>query len=167
MSRLDRGCPLHSRVYLARASSVNLHLLLPLAAMSRPHFSLGTLLLAVLSAGSPSPPWGGIGHLGGGLFTLAVAVLLVATLGAVHRRDHIRAYWLGFALFGWAYLTLNVVPGTPRLATTRLLDALFARVHGRPRRAGPLAFAPKGIAWSRKGPGSRASGSGTPQREGR
>jgi len=116
--------------------------------MSRPHFSLGTLLLAVLSAGvafaalkSPSDTWASA------LFTLAVAVLLVATLGAVHRRERGRAYWLGFALFGWVYLILSLVPEpAPRLATTGLLDALFARVHGHghAEQVFSLAFSPQG-----------------------
>ena len=82
-------CPLPSRVYAgARRPLQTTRLLLPVAAMSRPHFSLGTLLLAVLSAGvafaalkSPSDTWASA------LFTTAVAVLLVATLGAVHRRE--------------------------------------------------------------------------------
>ena len=70
--------------------------------MSRPYFSLGTLLQMVLSAGvafaalkSPSELWASA------LFTTAVAFLLVAVLMAVHRRDRARAYWLGFALFAW------------------------------------------------------------------
>ena len=116
--------------------------------MSRPHFSLGTLLLMVLSAGvafaalkSPSELWASA------LFTTAVAVLLVAVLWAVHRRDRSRAYWLGFALFGWVYLILSLVPETaPRLATTGLLDALFARVHGHGHagRVISVAFSPQG-----------------------
>ena len=114
--------------------------------MGRPRFSLGTLLLLVLSTGvafaalkSPSNLWASA------LFTLAVAVLLVATLGAVHRHDRSRAYLLGFALFGWVYLILSLVPETtPRLSTTGLLDALFARVHGHATGVTWLAYSPQG-----------------------
>lgn len=126
--------------------------------MSRLHFSLGTLLLAVLSAGvafaalrSPSDTWASA------LFTLAVALLLVATLRAVHRRDHIRAYWLGFALFGWAYLILSLVPETtPRLATTGLLDALFARVHGHTGEVVSADFLRQGRRLSQRGGGLKS-----------
>jgi hypothetical protein len=117
-------------------------------AMSRPRYSIGTLLLMVLFAGvafaplkSPSELWASA------LFTLAVAFLLVAVLLAVHRRVRARAYWLGFALFGWVYLILNLVPeSAPRLATTGLLDALFARVHehGHDGRIIWLAYSPQG-----------------------
>ena len=159
--------------------------------MSRPRFSLGTLLLMVLFAGvafaalkSPSDTWASA------LFTAAVAVLLVAVLLAVHRRDRGRAYWLGFALFGWVYFILSLVPETaPRLATTGLLDALFARVHGHTgevvsvdflrqgRRLGQRGAGsspstrspshPTGSAGRARGSGSRASGSGTCPRAGR
>ena len=146
-------------------------LILPVTAMSRPRFSLGTLLLMVLSAGvafaalkSPSELWASA------LFTPAVAVLLVAVLLAVHRRDRARAYWLGFALFGWVYLILSLVPETaPRLATTGLLDALFARVHGMgtPGGSSRSPSRPRGVAWSSQGGGFTTSGSGTPPRASR
>ncbi len=36
-----------------------------------------------------------------GLFTLTLAALLISILLAVHRTESRRAFWLGFALFGW------------------------------------------------------------------
>ncbi len=148
-------CPLPSRVYAGARRPLQISRLPPVIAMSRPHFSLGTLLLAVLFAGvafaalkSPSETWASA------LFTLAVAVLLVATLGAVHRRERGRAYWLGFALFGWVYLILSVVPETAhRLATTGLLDALFDRVHGRSGRVVSVDFSRQGRRLGQRGGG--------------
>ncbi len=126
--------------------------------MSRPRFSLGTLLLAVLSAGvafaalkSPSELWASA------LFTTAVAVLLVATLMAIHRRERGRAYWLGFALCGWVYLILSLVPETtPRLATTGLLDALFARVHGHTGEVVSVDFLRQGRRLGQRGGGLKS-----------
>jgi hypothetical protein len=66
-----------------------------------------------------------------GLFTLTLGVLLVAVLLAVHRREDRRAFWAGFALFGWGYMALSLVPSTePRLLTTRALTYLDAQVPG-------------------------------------
>ncbi len=44
------------------------------------------------------------------LFTLTLTVHLAAILGAVYRRGSVRAFWIGFALFGWTYLLLANVP---------------------------------------------------------
>jgi hypothetical protein len=44
--------------------------------------------------------------LGSAFFTLTVALLGTATLMTVARRDRSRMRWLGFAVFGWAYLQL-------------------------------------------------------------
>ena len=38
------------------------------------------------------------------LFTLTFALHLTAILGVVYRKGARRAFWLGFATFGWAYL---------------------------------------------------------------
>ena len=65
-------------------------------------------------------------------FVLAAAILLV-----VFRRGAARAFWLGFAVFGWLYLLLLIIswlghsPGTETplqpyyLATTRLSNACY------------------------------------------
>lgn len=39
-----------------------------------------------------------------GLFSLTLGVLLISILLAVHRTESRRAFWLGFAIFGSAYL---------------------------------------------------------------
>ena len=62
-----------------------------------------------------------------GVLGLALLILLTATLLAVHRRDRKRAYWLGYALFGWVYLLVSQVPPLEsRLPTTKGLVNLGA-----------------------------------------
>jgi AcrB/AcrD/AcrF family len=57
-----------------------------------------------------------------GLFSLALGLLLNAALLAVHRTEARRAFWIGFALFGWGYLSLSLIPSTEaRLITTQAL----------------------------------------------
>jgi hypothetical protein len=45
------------------------------------------------------------------VFTLTVAVLSAAILGAMARRGRARVTWAGFALFGWVYLGTAFGPG--------------------------------------------------------
>jgi hypothetical protein len=67
-----------------------------------------------------------------GVFTLAIGVLLTSILFAFHRIERRRALWIGFALFGWVYLGLSVVPSIEsRMMTTKLLAFLDAQVPGR------------------------------------
>jgi hypothetical protein len=67
------------------------------------------------------------------IFTLTVAVLLVSILLAVHGSEARRAFWIGFALFGWCYLALAQVPPIEsRLLTTKGLEYLDSKVPGRP-----------------------------------
>jgi hypothetical protein len=68
-----------------------------------------------------------------GILTATVAILLIATLLAVHRTELRRAFWFGFALFGGAYLALSLVPSIEaRLITTKALAYLDSKVPGRP-----------------------------------
>ncbi|HWE36964.1 MAG TPA: hypothetical protein VG406_10395 [Isosphaeraceae bacterium] len=97
--------------------------------MRRPRFSIASLLgvvvfvavgLAALRAASPA--WDA------GLLGVTLGALLVAVLLAVHRADRRRAFWLGFALFGWAYLLVILAPGVePRLPTTKFLTFLDSK----------------------------------------
>jgi WD40 repeat protein len=67
------------------------------------------------------------------VFTITLVVLLISIMLAVHRAEQRRAFWLGFALFGSAYLGLSLVPSIePRLITTKALDYLDSKVPGRP-----------------------------------
>ena len=67
-----------------------------------------------------------------GVFTLALAALLVSILLAVHRTESRRAFWIAFALFGWTYLGLSLVPSIEyRMLTTKGLAYLDSKVPGR------------------------------------
>jgi hypothetical protein len=55
-----------------------------------------------------------------GVFTATLGLLMVSVLMAVHRNERKRAFWLGFALFGWSYLIASLVPPVEsRLLTTK------------------------------------------------
>jgi hypothetical protein len=59
------------------------------------------------------------------LFSLTIGLLLAAVLLAIHRTEARRAFWIGFALFGWGYLSVSLIPFTePRLITTKALVLL-------------------------------------------
>ena len=91
--------------------------------MKRPRFTIRSLLASVvfLAVGlaalrGASAAWDS------SVLGLTLVVLLASVLLAVHRTGAARAYWLGFALFGWTYLVLAEIPGIGvRLPTTRTL----------------------------------------------
>ena len=103
--------------------------------MRRIRFSIASLLVVVLVLGvslaalrESNEIWES------GLFTLTVAVLLTSVLLAIHRTESRRAFWTGFALFGWTYLALSLVPSIEsRLITTKALAYLDSKVPGRPQ----------------------------------
>jgi hypothetical protein len=71
------------------------------------------------------------------VFTLAVVVLLTATLGSV--LNH-KGSWIGFALFGWGSLLLAFGPCQPSEATpiptpltTMIFKELSTRIYGSPQ----------------------------------
>ena len=67
-----------------------------------------------------------------GMLGLTVLGLMTAVPLAVHRTDGRRAYWLGFALFGWAYLVASLFPQIgPRLPTTMGLAFIDSKIPGR------------------------------------
>jgi hypothetical protein len=94
--------------------------------MRRLQFSIQTLLAVVLfvclscaALRARTELWDS------GLFAGMLGSLLVATLLAAHRVGRKRAFWIGFALFGWVYLGLSLVPPIEsRLPTTKLLAQL-------------------------------------------
>jgi hypothetical protein len=62
----------------------------------------------------------------GWLFYPTFVLLLVAVLLAALRTGDRRAFWIGFAVFGWGYLSLSLIPSTePRLITTKILLNLY------------------------------------------
>jgi FG-GAP-like repeat len=62
-----------------------------------------------------------------GVFGLSLLILLTAILLVIYRTDRQRASWLGFSLFGWAYLVISLIPPLEsRLPTTRVLAYIGA-----------------------------------------
>lgn len=101
--------------------------------MRLPRFKIRTLLgfvlvvaIAVAALRAADELWDS-GMLGLTLLSLMTAVLL-----AVHRTDRRRAYWLGFALFGWIYLVGSLIPPVgSRLPTTMGLTFIDSKIPGR------------------------------------
>jgi len=64
-----------------------------------------------------------------GIFTVTLGGLLISVLLAIHRTETTRAFWIGFALFVWAYLALSLVPSIEsRMITSKALTYLCAKV---------------------------------------
>ncbi len=66
-------------------------------------------------------------------FSVTLGALTVALIGVVNRRAERRAFWVGFALCGWAYMAFSSGPWfaidvRPRLVTTRLLQWAYPRL---------------------------------------
>jgi hypothetical protein len=108
--------------------------------MRRFRFHLGSLVTIVLVVGvglaalrESNTIWDS------GIFSAVAGVLLIAVLLAIHRTEKKRAFWIGFALFGWVYLGLSLVPSIEsRLITTKGLACLPSKI---PRSmAGGLAY---------------------------
>jgi hypothetical protein len=64
------------------------------------------------------------------VFTLAVGLLTVAVLKVVTARGRRRAFWAGYAICGWIYLSLSLLPPFdasvgPHLLTTTLVDLSY------------------------------------------
>jgi hypothetical protein len=66
------------------------------------------------------------------LFTFTLALFLIAAVGAIWGKD--KAFWLGFALFGWSYMIVSYEPWSkhattpPSLVTTKLLNRLYPHI---------------------------------------
>jgi hypothetical protein len=105
------------------------------AIMRRFRFSIASLLgvvlfvaLAVAALRASTDAWES------GVLGLTLLILLTAVLLAVHRTDRKRAYWLGFALFGWVYLIVSLIPPIgSRLPTTIGLTFIDSKIPGRHR----------------------------------
>jgi len=93
-------------------------------------FHIGTLVILVLVVGvsfaalrESNEIWDS------GVFTLTVGVVLTSVLLAIHRTEKRRAFWLGFAIFGAAYLGLSLIPSIEsRLITTKALAYIDSKV---------------------------------------
>jgi FG-GAP-like repeat len=99
-------------------------------ALRRFRFHLGTLVIVVLILGvglaalrEANDIWDC------GIFSITLGALLISILLGVHRTDKRRAFWLGFALFGSAYLALSLIPSIEsRLITNRALAYLDSKM---------------------------------------
>jgi WD40 repeat protein len=138
--------------------------------MRRIRFSIASLLIVVLvlalgfaALRESSELWDS------GVFTLALAVLVTSILLAIHRTESRRAFWTGFALFGWTYLGLSLVPSIEsRLITTEALAYMDSKVPGRPQhffrlhvtggipgnQVQAVAFSPQGNRLATSSPGT-------------
>ncbi len=96
-------------------------------------FTIAGLMGAVLAAAiglaalrTASETWAGV------MLLLTCGVLALAVVGVVCRGESERAWWLGFALFGWGYLALAFWCGnrarSPRLPTLMWLDAVGTKL---------------------------------------
>jgi hypothetical protein len=116
--------------------------------MTRFRFSIASLLgLVVFIAIAVAALRAAAGGWDSALFSTVVAMLLISVLLAVHRRDQRRAFWVGFALFGWVYLAASMVTQIEaRLVTTKALSYLDStRLMTRP--AGAAYFDYDGDGW--------------------
>jgi hypothetical protein len=76
-----------------------------------------------------------------GVFTLTVGALLVSVLLVIQSTERRRAFWIGFALFGWGYLGLTSIPSIgSRFLTTRALTYLDSKLWDR-------SIALTGLGW--------------------
>ena len=79
--------------------------------MTRLRFTLAQLMATVIFIGLGFAALRSASRLGASaVFTLTVAVLSAAILGAMARRGRARMTWAGFALFGWIYLGTTFGP---------------------------------------------------------
>ena len=79
--------------------------------MTRPRLTIAQLMTLILFVGlgfaalrNANPYWAS------GTLTLAIISILVALLGAFARTGKARMTWTGFAIFGWAYLLIDLLP---------------------------------------------------------
>ncbi len=94
-------------------------------------FSIAGLMGAVLTTAlglaalrSASETWAGVALL------VTFAILGLAVVGVVSRAADERAWWLGFAVFGWGYLALALwsPPGATKLPTLTGLEAVWTKI---------------------------------------
>lgn len=110
--------------------------------MRRIRFSIGSLLVFILICGvafaalKESTDWWEKGT-----FSVAVLVLLLSTLLSSVLAVGRRAFWLGFALFGWAYLLLSLIPSVEtRLVTSQTFGYVFGKLKGQSQQSFTVTY---------------------------
>jgi hypothetical protein len=92
---------------------------------------LGMMILVALVATALVALRGTLEIWASAYFSLTLILLCTAIPGIAYRQGLHRAYWVGFAAFGWPYLILcfGPVPGTsikpPPLLTTKVLELAY------------------------------------------
>jgi hypothetical protein len=119
--------------------------------MRRFRFHIGTLIILVLVLGASFAALRESNEIwDSGIFTLALVILLTSVMLAIHRTEERRAFWVGFALFGWTYLALSLVPSIEsRLATAKALAYLDSKVPGRTQGLFKIQFSATGTPGNR------------------
>jgi hypothetical protein len=90
--------------------------------------AVGIVAVGVAGLARPSELWASA------LYSAAAALYLVAVVLVANSKGRRRAFWLGFAAFGWGHQLLAFWPSVnaspaPRLLTTFLLDMLHVGVN--------------------------------------
>ena len=118
-----------------------------------------TLVIAVAVAAlkNASDAWAGL------LLLLTLALLGSAVVAIPYRRGGRRAFWFGFAVFGWGYLVLAQAPWFaeqvgPRLPTTQLLSYAHAKINPEPPPQSEVAQLFAWIAANNNPPGGSPPG---------
>ena len=102
--------------------------------MSVTRFSTRALIASVAFIGVSFVALQNANHLWATVFTSAVIlVFFVSLVATIYRRDSQRAFWIGFCIFGWGYLTIiygwvSLTGGN--LVTTTILWQLAELFHG-------------------------------------
>jgi hypothetical protein len=101
--------------------------------MTRIRFRIATILIIILFLGAGCAALREASDLWQrGVFSLAVTALFASVLLAIHRAGTRRSFWIGFALCGWGYLALSLVPPIEsRLITSWALAYLDSKIPGR------------------------------------
>jgi hypothetical protein len=98
--------------------------------MRRFRYSVGSfmLIIVLLAAAfaalrTPTPLWANV------WFSIDVAALVLAIAAAFYRRGTERAFWVGFASFGWVYFVMALAPWFQtemgfQLLSTTILDVM-------------------------------------------
>jgi hypothetical protein len=96
--------------------------------MRPPRFAIsglmGTVLVVSLGLAalhSANEAWAGV------MLLLTHGILALALVGTIYRRGAIRAWWLGFLMFGWSYLHLSYWTSY-QLPTITLLEVIQSKV---------------------------------------
>lgn len=87
----------------------------------------GYTALAVAALVNPTKAWLGV------MYGITIAMLFFSLLGIIYRTERTRAYWTGFALFGFGYMGLIFGPFaeiSAKLPTTLVLEYALYKFHG-------------------------------------